>query len=540
MSPIGVTVTNTEAQTPSGPPTTTGVAFFVGLADEGPTTPVGVNSIAAAAAVIGPRSSTNSVLYDALDAFFHEGGTYAYIVRVDDNTAVAAALTLNDATPHPTVVVTADTPGIDGDNVYVAVIRGSGTTFTGTTTSTSPTVSAVSSFANIGVGTPVSGTGIPAGTYVSAVNPGASTLTLSANATASGTGVTITPATFTVEIEDSAGDILESHGPYITTAQLIADTSSEYVTFSQSSGSGNTTNVPVASSAAALTGGANPNDISASSYAAALNNIPASLGPGQVAVPGQSNATVWAALAAHAYTNNRYALIDLADNSSASAVVAALAGNIGQHTGHVLPVAGSPIIPGVTPGTTRTVAASAVAAALCARVAATGNDNQMPCGINWPLNYVTGFTETYNTADTNTLEAAGINTWANRYGTLCLFGFVSAAATDKVFWQANCGRERMALTADALEDAEGYLFDPIDGQGLTVAALAGKLQGTIAAHWAAKALFGANATDAGSVDTSGNTPTTAAAGQLLATLTVNLTESALQVPITIVYEPLAA
>lgn len=55
--------------------------------------------------------------------------------------------------------------------------------------------------ANIQVGQPVSGSGIPAGTYIAALGTGtggAGTYTLSQNATASGTGVTVT-ATLNVE-----------------------------------------------------------------------------------------------------------------------------------------------------------------------------------------------------------------------------------------------------------------------------------------------------------------------------------------------------
>ncbi|MFN8249955.1 MAG: T9SS type A sorting domain-containing protein [Ferruginibacter sp.] len=52
----------------------------------------------------------------------------------------------------------------------------------------------VSSFTNIRVGTRLSGTGIPNGTIVTAFNSGAKTITMSANATSTGTGGTVTPS----------------------------------------------------------------------------------------------------------------------------------------------------------------------------------------------------------------------------------------------------------------------------------------------------------------------------------------------------------
>lgn len=66
-------------------------------------------------------------------------------------------------------------------------------TFTATTTNSSPTLSSLSALTNIQVGQLLTGTGIPAGTYVSVV--GGSTITMSKNATASNSGVTITAQT---------------------------------------------------------------------------------------------------------------------------------------------------------------------------------------------------------------------------------------------------------------------------------------------------------------------------------------------------------
>lgn len=70
--------------------------------------------------------------------------------------------------------------------------------FTGNRTSGSPTLAAVSSFTNLQVGQPIAGTGIPANTYILALNSGAATLTMSANASSgSATSTTITPTTLT-------------------------------------------------------------------------------------------------------------------------------------------------------------------------------------------------------------------------------------------------------------------------------------------------------------------------------------------------------
>ncbi len=68
--------------------------------------------------------------------------------------------------------------------------------FTGNRTSGSAVLAAVSSFTGLQVGQPISGTGIPANTYILSLNSGASTLTMSANATSgTATATTVTPTT---------------------------------------------------------------------------------------------------------------------------------------------------------------------------------------------------------------------------------------------------------------------------------------------------------------------------------------------------------
>ena len=82
------------------------------------------------------------------------------------------------STVLPTGVVVGRSTAIDGYNPNT-------TAFTGTTTNKSKTLSEVSSFTGITVGTELEGAGIPANTTVGSVNTGAKTLEMSAEATAS-------------------------------------------------------------------------------------------------------------------------------------------------------------------------------------------------------------------------------------------------------------------------------------------------------------------------------------------------------------------
>jgi hypothetical protein len=481
MSPLGVNVTtNEQLQAGAGIPVGTGTLFVAGTCDKGPppsaaTSYIKCQSINDYVTAFGPRTSTSATLYDTLDTFFEEDGSTAYVIRVSDSTAAAAAVTLNDSGTNPTVKVTALTPGTDGDNIYVAV--------------------------------------------------------------------TVASSKFTVSIQDSAGDVLETHGPYSATSALFADTSSAYVSFAQATGTGNTTNQPVAASAAPLVGGTDANDLTDASHATALAGFPKNLGPGTVALPGRTGTTIWQALLSHAQTNDRYAALDMTDSPTAATLITA-AGTTGNSAlaSYGIFATSSATIPGITPATTRTVPASAVVAALRAQVAATGNDNQAPCGRNWPLRYVEGFTYTYSDADMAALNAAGINTFAIRYGVPCLFGFSTPVSpnNDPIFWQAAPACERMALVAQGGQIMEGFLFDALDGRNLTITAAQGALQGLIADHWRNNALYGAAATDAGAVLVGPpvNTPATEQAGQLNANLKVRISPFAQAVNLTITSVPI--
>jgi hypothetical protein len=548
MSPLGVTATtNEQLQAGAGIPVGTGTLFIAGVCDQGPpvfsaTTYVKCQSIGDYIAAFGPRTSTSATLYDSLDLFFQEQGSVAYVVRVTDNTATAATLTLSDAIPHPTVTVTAASPGLAGNNIKAAVTSATAATFTANTSSGSPNLAVVSSFANLGVGTPITGTGIPANTYILSVNTGAGTAVLTANATATATGVTITPSKFTVTLTDLSGNVLETHGPFSSTAALFADTSA-YVTFTQSAGSGFTTNAPATLAATALSGGADASDLTDASHVAALASFPPTLGPGTVCLPGKTGNTIWAGLDAHAQANNRFAVKAVADSPTAATLIASI-GSYGTsaNASYGLFVTSTVIVPGITPGTTRTVPAETVVAALRAQVAATGNDNQAPIGRDWPLRYVTGFTNTYSDADMNTLNTAGINTFANRYGVLCLFGFSTpvSSSNDLIFWQAAPAIERMSLVARGAQILEGFMGAPLDGRSLSITHAQGLLQGLIADDWANGALFGESATDAGSVLVGPpiNTPTTMQAGQLNANMKVRISPFAQAITLTITSIPI--
>ena len=121
----GVNVTLRPSPPTLGAPTDTGVWFVVGLADQGPLTPTLLSSMSDYANIFGARVSY-SVVYDALDVYFREGGAHAYLKRVVGPAALTATKNLLDAGAAISLVASALGPGVSGNNISVGVRAGQG------------------------------------------------------------------------------------------------------------------------------------------------------------------------------------------------------------------------------------------------------------------------------------------------------------------------------------------------------------------------------------------------------------------------------
>ena len=276
----------------------------------------------------------------------------------------------------------------------------------------------------------------------------------------------------------------------------------------------------------------------------ALANFPSILGPGTVAIPGYANATAWAGILAHCAGHNRFGVLEPADSSNSATVVSSF-GTITTNASYGMAIEGSLNLPGIVPGTTRTVAGSAAVAALRAQVAATSNQNQAPCGPNWGISYPVSFTEfhgpggTYLQSDVNAMSSAGINCFAIYAGVPCLFGFVTPVpmTTDITYWQASASCERMALVYDGTQAIAEFLFATLDREQRDADRGHEQAQGVLQDRFGNRALWSPGVVNIGPPI---NTPTTEAAGQLNANLEVQISpyantinESITTVPISV-------
>lgn len=499
MASIGTLVLTQETPPSVVNTNNTANGFMVGLADWGPIGASGtlnpVSSLTQAAALIGQpngglvqqaRTSTNATLYDSADVFFREGGANLYVSRVVGPNPTFGTLGLQDSTGGTAATLTAAYvgPGSSGVNVVIA------------NTGAAYTITLQDSQAN----------------------------TLAISPTLSNT----TPKT----------DLIN----WAATTNLIT------------AGTGNA-NLPKTIAATPLSTGSDDHaSATITQWTNALNlGFGSGLGPGQVMAPGQSNTSlpgIWSALGLHAQSNNRMALLDGSDDLTASQAIA-------EVTAAALPPAiksycgiwtGDLQIPGIVSGTIRIIPPSPVVAALCARVDNQGNPNTAAAGTSLPLAYVSGVNTLYTGAlngDISALNNSGVNVFNVQIGVLQNFGFVSAFATpqgDAIYWQLSHGRLRMAIVAESAVIAQPFQFGQLDGQGQTLSAFAGALQGMLLGFFQTGSLFGATATEAFAVDTGVDVNSNAdlLAGNLTAQLAVRMSPFAQLVTIIVDAVPITS
>lgn len=484
MTYVGVQTTFTESPGANASPFSTGNAFIVGLGDWGSSTSVATaHSQADVSAAIGPRSSTNSVLWDACDAFFREGGSTAFISRVVGPTPVKSTLVLKDGSSVNAIQINAADAGNYGNAITVAVTNNS--------TSVTITLSDAATYGSYSI--------------LNLTSPALNSLSAIAS-WLNGTGVV------TASVESGSPGL-----PATIAATPLAGGSDDRT------------------------------DVTVTQWETALGNFGYGLGPGQVIAPGQTNTTlsgIWTALGQHASANNRVALANMDDNVSADTLISDL-GNTFNNTG-VGPIAffaGDLAMPGQLPLTTRYISPDAAVAGLIARADATGNPNLAAAGINYGYKYITGpksivsgVNATYNQSDLNALNAVGINTNATKSQTFCNYGFASSIqpTVDQIMSQFNHERLRMALQADAEVLGEPFVFSELDGSGADVAAFNTALTARLKSYQTIGALWGFT------VDTSSavNTPATLASGQLLAKVSIQMSPFAQSVEIMLNAVPL--
>lgn len=472
MGKLGVEFTVGETPASAGTSQNTGTMFLVGGAEYGPEElPQKVRSLSEAVGYYGERETNNAKLYDALNAFFAEGGQTAYVNRIHKTGELKAAAKLELETTAKTkvLIVTAKYAGKYGEKFKVKITELSSET--------------------------------------------------------------------RFELIAPNGETVERSPYFLKASQMLAwgKEHTAYVTWTEGSNyvSGEAELVKALTSTA-LASATNATN-SETTTIETIEGFPKTLGPGQLVVAATEmfKEKVHQAMLEACQKNNRYALMDIEASESAGTTVATLVANkkpgttVTSTLGYGAFFSSAVKAQGVTLGTERTIPASSIVAGLMAKVSLTGTDNVAPAGPRWPVSpFVLSFVNTYNETQMNELNENNINCMAERRGTLCLFGDVSACAQSKdvIFWQYSAGRERMRLVAEGEEILERFLFVTLDGRHQKRAMMAGQLGAMLKKQWELNGIYGETATEAGIVNVGEpvNTPASEQAGELNAELIVRL------------------
>lgn len=341
-----------------------------------------------------------------------------------------------------------------------------------------------------------------------------------------------------IRIQEDDGTVLETSPEFATKAEMLEWADSAYVELVDA---GVSEDLPAIVGATDLTGGDDDRDtVDAASYVAALATFSKSLGPGQVAVPGSVDATVQAALLAHASERNRVALLDAPDSDNAATLTAAAlalrADPNARYGGMFGPRA---YIAGVTPSTRREIPWTVIQAAMIAR---NGRSNNPAAGELGEARTVLDVKHTYTDDERDDLNDAGVNPAIPMYGQFRTYGYRSLADPNTLpgWVQFNGVRTIMGIKHEADIIGERHIFKNIDGKGFELGAFGGELTAMLADFYESNALYGQFPQDAFFVDTGSqvNTPETIMAGELRANILVRVSPFAEYVNIEIVKAPL--
>ena len=415
----GVQIRTGATSGPAAPGRSPASTFFVvGQAERGPTdAPVRINSMSEFVRTFGV-ATTYSTLYDTMRAFFEEGGSRAYVVRVVGGAAtkgqLASALQDRHATtPVSTLSVAASSEGAWSSRVSVKVLDG-----------------------------PITGV-------------------------------------FRLQILLD-GVVVEDYANLHTPAEAVAQVNdstraSNYVRLTNM-GSATTAplnNPAVTPSPVALSAGTDDRAaIVTSDYTGALDLFTEGLGDGAVAVPGLG-AAVHSGLIAHANTLNRIALLSEARSADSATLLATAAALDAPRAGLFAPWVKVPD----GSGGTKVISPEGYIAAVRARAIDTTGPWRPAAGEVAKARWV--LAPDIVLTNPNELDDGKVNAILTIAASVRNYGWRSLS-TDSLNWRYLSSADVVnRVVVEAKRLLEPYVYAPVDDRGHLLAAIAGTLEGIV-------------------------------------------------------------
>lgn len=476
----GTDILIVDGSPPAAAALDTGTAFMFGQTERGPVDrAVQIASVSKYRDTFGERSG-GSLLYDAVSAYFSEGGGSLYVSRVLAAGAAPATIAFGSAT------VNAASPGVWGNGVEVEAVA-------------------------------------PA--------------TFAERLAAEGADPQIAGDPVAVTVTEG-GVIVERSSTLATVDDLVSwAQGSDLIRVVK--GADNT--LPASGTTATLAGGSDGSATGASDIEASIARFEYGFGPGQVVGPGYTSTVTHEAILAHCDATHRCALLDLPDSDDPLVLGAAVTA-LRDVPGVRFAAACGPwaVYPAEVSPATITIPYSAIEAGIISRVDRAGNPNAPAAGADGISRLAVGLSQSFTDEERQALNDHGIILAKEVYGEVRTYGYRTAAGPDdrNWLWYGN-SRTIMAIAYECDAVAETYVLKQIDGRGQIFSRLNKDLAGVCAKYYDMNALYGETPEDAFLVDTGPgvNTDETIANGEMHATVKVKVSPAAEWVVISVVKVP---
>lgn len=467
----GVETDTLEFATSGVIPTDVSQGLMVGVTESGPTLPTSDNNVRNMdeyETVYAPSGETylpGQLMYRAANEFFRQGGAGLYVGRTVGAGAARASADIPDNTTGIVLEAQAKGEGEWGNDLQVDVLS----------TTDNPD--------------------IPAGS-------------------------------FRLNVVRSSDDVLLEASPDISSVEgaITWANDSGYVEFD-----GGTSVGPPKDGSYGLSGGLNDvAGIDNTSWAAAIASLDDNLGPGILMLPGVTTDALHQQAALAAEEQGRIYIGDHIDDPDPALLIAASKvvtanGKRSRFSGLFAPWL---IVPGRAANSVVKVPPSAAVAGRFSKNMSLGmSANEPAAGDNGLLSNILGYSQTWSSADRQTLNNNGVNVIIDKYGDSKIYGWRTTAdpVNDKKWIALSNSILHSQILAMASAQGERFLFRQIDGGGRLI----GQFQSALIGHvcmplFLQGALYGSVPTEAYRVDVGPNvnTPDTIANNELRAIISV--------------------
>lgn len=410
----GVVISTAVRTGPSSPTVReSSQAFFIGLADRGPTdSAVKVASIEEFEDIYGGYVSY-AYLHPTVETFFEEGGTQCYIARVAGNAATTGFKNIASTSGSVAIALEANGPGAWSDDLSV-------TTSVGTA---------------------------------------ASTFTVKLYL-----GNQLLMNTFNCSSNEIAVGKINSHP--VASKYVIASTGTTTIT--------PVTNLTLSAFSA---GDDDRASVVATDYSSGLTLFGDALGTGAVSCPENASPTVYQALITHANTYNRVAILHGASDDTQSEIISmaqTISGTY-EHTEHVALYYPWVYVPTTVAGINRLIPADGYVAGKRSAAHNTAGAHVPYAGLLSQAVFVNGVVTDINKANGDLLDDEGVNAIRVIQNTVRIYGARSLSPDTTNFRYITAQDIVNGIVTDGNRTLESVVFSTIDGRNNSFASVEAKL-----------------------------------------------------------------